>query len=60
MFVTTARFSAGAKQFADGVSMSLVLIDGAELTRQMVRYNVGVVARETFELKDVDETFFED
>ncbi len=60
VFVTTARFSAGAKQFAEGVSMSLVLIDGAELTRQMLRYNVGVVARETFELKDVDETFFEE
>lgn len=60
VFVTTGRFSAGARQFADGVSMRLVLIDGAELTRLMVRYNVGVSVRETFDLKQLDEEFFED
>jgi restriction system protein len=60
VFVTTARFSLGARQFADGVSMRLVLIDGAELTRLMVRYNVGVSVRETFDLKGVDEELFED
>lgn len=60
VFVTTARFSVGARQFSDGVAMRLVLIDGAELTRLMVRYNVGVSVRETFDLKAVDEEFFED
>lgn len=60
VFVTTSRFSPGAKQFADSVAMSLVLIDGAELTRLMVRYNVGVEIRETFDLKQVDDEFFED
>jgi restriction system protein len=60
VFVTTGRFSAGARGFADGVSMRLVLIDGAELTRLMVRYNVGVSVRESFELKNIDEDFFED
>ncbi len=60
VFVTTARFSAGARHFADGVAMRLVLLDGAELTRLMVRYNVGVSVRETFDLKQVDEEFFDD
>lgn len=60
VFVTTGRYSAGARQFADGVSMRLVLIDGTELTRLMVRYNVGVSVRETFDLKQIDEEFFED
>jgi restriction system protein len=40
--------------------MQLVLIDGEELARLMVRYNVGVQVRETFDLKQVDEEFFED
>jgi restriction system protein len=40
--------------------MRLVLIDGAELTRLMVRYNVGVSVRESFELKQADEEFFEE
>ena len=60
VFVTTGRFSSGARQFAEGVSMRLVLLDGAELTRLMVRYNVGVSVRETFDLKHVDDAFFED
>jgi restriction system protein len=60
VFVTTGRFSSGARQFAEQVAMRLVLIDGTELTRLMVRYNVGVAVRETYELKSVDDDFFED
>ncbi len=37
-----------------------MLIDGEELTRLMVRYNVGVSVRETFDLKQIDEELFED
>jgi len=58
--VTTGRFSPGASQFSENVAMRLVLIDGAELTRLMVRYNVGTSVRETFDLKQVDEEFFEE
>jgi restriction system protein len=60
VFVTTGRFSSGAHQFAEQVAMRLVLIDGTELTRLMVRYNVGVAVRDTFELKSVDDDFFDD
>ncbi|HVM15750.1 MAG TPA: winged helix-turn-helix domain-containing protein [Egibacteraceae bacterium] len=60
VFVTTGRFSAGARQFAEAVAMRLILLDGEQLTRAMVRYNVGVSARETFELKQVDEDFFDE
>ena len=60
VFVTTGRFSPGASQFSENVAMRLVLIDGAELTRLMVRYNVGTSVRETFDLKQVDEEFFEE
>ena len=60
VFVTTARFSPGAREFAEQVAMRLVLIDGAELTRLMVRYNVGVTVRQVYEVKAVDEEFFEE
>ena len=60
VFVTTGRFTTGARQFAQSVAMQLVLIDGAELTRLMVRYNVAVQVRETFDLKQIDEEFFEE
>jgi restriction endonuclease Mrr len=60
VFVTTGRFSSGARQFAEQVARRLVLIDGTELTRLMVGYNVGVAVREIYELKAVDDDFFED
>ncbi len=60
VFVTTGRFSPGALQFAENVAMRLRLIDGTELTKLMVRYNVGVQVRETFDLKQIDEDAFEE
>jgi restriction system protein len=60
VFVTTGRFSSGARQFAEQVAMRLVLLDGTELTRLMVRYDVGVAVKETYQLKSVDADFFDD
>jgi restriction system protein len=60
VFVTTGGFSKGARDFAEQVSTRLVLIDGQELARLMVRYNVGVATRVTFEIKGVDDDFFDD
>ena len=37
-----------------------MLIDGTELTRLMVRYDVGVSVKETYQLKSVDDDFFDD
>ncbi len=34
--------------------------DGIALTKLMVRYNVGVRVRETFDLKQIDEETFEE
>jgi restriction system protein len=60
VFVTTGRFSPGAREFAEQVAMRLVLIDGVELARLMVRYKIGVSVAETYEIKTVDEDFFEE
>jgi restriction system protein len=60
VFVTTGRFSSGARLFAEQVPIRLVLIDGTELTRLMVRYDVGVSVKETYQLKSVDDDFFDD
>jgi restriction system protein len=59
VFVTTGRFTPGARRFAESVGMRLRLIDGRELTKLMVRYNVGIQVRETFALKQIDEEEFE-
>ena len=59
VFITTSRFTAEAKDYADRVPARLVLIDGARLTELMVLHNVGVQEEQAFILKRVDEDFFE-
>jgi restriction endonuclease Mrr len=56
--VVLGDLSSGARQFAENVAMRIRLIDGKELTRLMVKYNIGVQVRETFELKQIDEETF--
>lgn len=59
VFITTSRFSEGAKQYADTVPTRIILIDGERLTELMIRYKVGVQAvGETFQAVEIDEDFF--
>lgn len=59
VFITTARFSSGARQYADSVATRVVLIDGERLARLMIRYGVGVQVKRTVEVVKIDEDFFE-
>lgn len=59
IFVTTSAFSSTAIQTAKDIGMRIVLIDGTQLTRLMIRYNVGCRDEEILHLKKVDEDFFE-
>ncbi len=60
VFVTTSDFSAEAKGFLGKVQHRIVLINGQELARLMIRYGVGVRARTTYVIKGVDEDYFAD
>jgi restriction system protein len=44
-FVTTSFFTEGATEYAARIPQRVVLLDGEELTRLMVRYGVGVSNR---------------
>jgi len=59
VFITTGRFSSGARDYAASVATRVVLIDGAHLTSLMIRYGVGVQVRRTVQIVEVDEDFFE-
>lgn len=59
LFVTTSTFSASARDTADLLSKRIVLIDGTQLTRLMIRHGVGCRVEETLVIKSVDEEFFE-
>ncbi len=58
VYITTAHFSDGAKKDANKGSIKVILIDGNQLARYMIQYNVGVITQETFEVKRVDVGFF--
>lgn len=59
VFITTGRFSSGAKAYADSVATRAVLIDGERLARLMIRYGVGVQVKRTIQIVEIDEDFFE-
>jgi len=59
LFVTTSSFSSSARDTAEMLSKRIVLIDGRQLARLMIRYSVGCRVEETIHLKKVDEEFFE-
>lgn len=59
VFITTGRFSAGARSYAEGVATRVVLVDGQRLAALMIRYGVGVQAKRTLQIVEVDEDFFE-
>jgi len=60
VFVTTSYFTNPAIDFAERTPHKIVLIDGKELTRLMIRHNVGIRIAETFHIKKIDEETFSD
>lgn len=60
IFVTTSAFSQPAIDTARGLGSRIVLIDGWQLSRLMIRYNVGCRDEDVLHLKKVDEDFFEE
>jgi len=60
VFITTSRFTNEAVEFASQASDSLVLVDGAHLTRLMVEFEVGVSVERTIKLCHLDSDYFEE
>lgn len=58
VFITTSRFSQGAQDYVAVSPTRIVLIDGKRLADLMIRYNVGVQVRETYNIVAIDEDFF--
>ena len=59
LFVTTSDFSPSARETAEHLSKRIVLVNGIQLARLMIRHNIGCRIEETLHIKRVDEEFFE-
>ena len=59
LFITTARFSSGAIQYANNLlGVKVVLVDGSALAKLMIKHSVGVSLEQTYEVKKIDSDFF--
>ncbi len=59
IFITTSDFTASATQTAKDLGSRIVLINGKELARLMLRYNIGSRDEQVLYVKKIDEEFFE-
>lgn len=60
VFITTSKFSSEARKYAEKkASKKIALIDGEELARYMIEYNIGVSTKRTFVVKRIDMDYFD-
>ncbi|UZR97272.1 restriction endonuclease [Chondrinema litorale] len=59
VFVTTSAFDNGAVKKAREAHHTIILIDGNKLVDLMHEYNVGIQIKSIYEVKELDEDFFE-
>ncbi|MDR2760314.1 MAG: restriction endonuclease, partial [Rickettsiales bacterium] len=63
VFVTTNFFSKTARNSAEKSSnnnLTIRLVDGKELVKLMFKYNLGVRVKKGYEVKEIDNSFFEE
>ena len=59
IFITTSTFTEHAKDYAARIPTRPILIDGKRLVTLMIKYRVGIQIRQTYDVVDIDEDFFE-
>lgn len=56
LFITTAKYSQGAKEFAN--AQHIILVDGQKLTELMIEYGLGVSVQNIYKIKRIDSDYF--
>lgn len=58
VFITTSKFSHDAREYVGLIEKKIVLIDGQELAKLMIQYNLGVGIKENYQVKHIDSDYF--
>ena len=58
VFITTSSFTSEAATYAESVTPRVILVDGKELARPMVEYDVGITTERRYEIKRIDLDYF--
>lgn len=59
VFITTSSFPQSAYEYVRSIDPTIVLIDGEQLTKMMIEYNVAVSKSKSYEIKRIDNDYFE-
>ncbi|MGF6926518.1 restriction system protein [Chitinophaga sp. W2I13] len=60
IFITTSSFSKDALNYAPKNETKIVLIDGVQLAQLMIDYNLGVSVQRSYDIKRLDNDYFEE
>lgn len=60
VFITTSKFTNDARNYQPRNETKIVLIDGEKLAGLMIDYNLAVSITNTFEIKRIDNDYFEE
>ena len=60
VFMSTAKYTKGAREYVSMIDSKIVLIDGPSMAELMIDYNVGVSTVATYEHKKLDTDYFTD
>tara|TARA_R110001583_G_scaffold17299_1_gene70105 strand:+ start:4975 stop:5919 length:945 start_codon:yes stop_codon:yes gene_type:complete len=58
VFITTSKFSSDALDYVQRIEKKIVLIDGQQLAEMMIKYNLGVSVKSTYQVKNIDTDYF--
>lgn len=59
IFITTSNFTKEAVEYIENQPYTIILINGEKLAQLMIEYNVGVQINYTYEIKKIDNDYFE-
>ena len=59
VFITTSYFPQSAYDYVKSIDPTIILIDGEQLTKMMIEYNVAVTKNKSYEIKRIDNDYFE-
>jgi len=60
IFITTSRFSDTSIEYVKTITKKVILMDGVQLANYMIDFGLGVSTFATYELKKIDNDYFEE
>ncbi len=60
VFITTSDFTKEAIDYAERIESKIVLINGSQLAKLMIDWNVGVSTANSYDIKKIDSDYFDE